>query len=152
MECESDYVGYRKHFSNFEIRTTICWSCGFKVAVSNTAWIVSKYGVISGPYFPVLGLNTEIYEVNLHIQSECRKIRTRNNSVFGHFFGHFSRSATKGKSPLYFKFSSKATRFWVSKLCKTPGIPAQFFAYVYRTYLFVHSNWNNSSINRHDNV
>ena len=24
---------------------------------------MSKYGVISGPYFPVFGLNTEIYEV-----------------------------------------------------------------------------------------
>ena len=35
--------------------------------------------------FPVFGLNTEIYGVNLSIQSEYRKIRTRNNSVFGHF-------------------------------------------------------------------
>ena len=49
------------------------------------AWKVSKYGVISGPYFPVFGLNTEIYFVNLRIQSEYRKIRTRNNSVFEHF-------------------------------------------------------------------
>ena len=30
----------------------------------NTAWKVSKYGVFSGPYFPVFGLNTEIYGVN----------------------------------------------------------------------------------------
>ena len=50
-----------------------------------TVWKVSKYGVISGPYFPVFGLNTEIYEVNLRIQSKYRKIRPRNNSVFGHF-------------------------------------------------------------------
>ena len=28
-----------------------------------TAWKVSKYGIFSGPYFPVFGLNTEIYEV-----------------------------------------------------------------------------------------
>ena len=49
-----------------------------------TAWKVSKYGVISGPYFPVLGLNTEIYEVNLRIQSEYWKIRTWNNSLFGY--------------------------------------------------------------------
>ena len=42
-----------------------------------------KYGVISGPYFPALGLNTEIYFVSLHIQSECGKIRTRNYFVFG---------------------------------------------------------------------
>ena len=43
----------------------------------------------SGPYFPVFGLNTEIYEVNLRIQSEDRKIPTRKNSVFR----YFSRSA-----------------------------------------------------------
>ena len=47
-----------------------------------TAWKVSKYGVFSSPYFPVFGLNTEIYSVNLRIQSKYRKIGTRNNSVF----------------------------------------------------------------------
>ena len=57
---------------------------------------LSKYGVISDPYFHVFGLHTEIYEVNLHIESEYRKIRTRNNSVFG----HFSRSVI-GLLPLY---------------------------------------------------
>ena len=51
---------------------------------------VSKYRVVSGPYFPVFGLNTEIYGVNLHIQSEYRRIRTRNNSVFR--FRHLSLS------------------------------------------------------------
>ena len=49
-----------------------------------TAWKVSKYRVFSGPYFPVFRLNTEIYSVNLRIQSECRKIRIRKDSVFGH--------------------------------------------------------------------
>ena len=43
---------------------------------------VSKYGVIPGPYFPVFGVNTGIYSVNLRIQSEYKKMRTRNNSVF----------------------------------------------------------------------
>ena len=46
---------------------------------------MSKYGVISGPYVPVFGLHTEIYSVNLCFQSKYRKIRTRNNSVLGHF-------------------------------------------------------------------
>ena len=46
---------------------------------------MSKYGVISGPYFSVFGVNTERYGVSLRIQSEYRKIRTRNNSVFGQF-------------------------------------------------------------------
>ena len=38
---------------------------------------MSKYGVFSGPYFPVFRLNTEIYFVNLRIQSKYGKIRTR---------------------------------------------------------------------------
>ena len=54
---------------------------------------MSKYGDFSGPYFPVFGLNTKIYGVNLLIQSEYRKIRTRKNSVFG----HFSRSGNISK-------------------------------------------------------
>ena len=44
-----------------------------------------KYGVFSGPYFPVFELNTEICGVNLRIQSEYRKIRTRKKFRFGHF-------------------------------------------------------------------
>ena len=35
---------------------------------------MSKYGVFSGPYFPVFGLNLKIYEMP-----------TRKNSVFGYF-------------------------------------------------------------------
>ena len=54
---------------------------------------MSKYGVFSVPYFPEFGLNTERYSVSLRIQSEVEKIRTRKNSVFG----HFSRSARASK-------------------------------------------------------
>ena len=49
--------------------------------VSFTAWKVSKYGVFSGPYFPAFGLTTKRYG----LQSECAKIQTRKNSVFGPF-------------------------------------------------------------------
>ena len=35
------------------------------------------YAVCYSPYFPILGLNTETYGVNLRIQSECGKIQTR---------------------------------------------------------------------------
>ena len=51
----------------------------------NTAWKASKYAVFSGPYFLVIGLNTEIYAINLRIKAKYTKIRTRKNSVFGHF-------------------------------------------------------------------
>ena len=44
-----------------------------------------KYGVFYGPYFPTFELNMEKYSVSLRIQFECGKIRTRKNSVFGHF-------------------------------------------------------------------
>ena len=50
-----------------------------------TAQKVSNYGVFSGPYFPVFGLNMKIYSVNLHIQSKYGKIRTTKKSAFGHF-------------------------------------------------------------------
>ena len=50
-----------------------------------TAWKLSKYRVVSGLYFLAFGLNTERYSASLSIQSKCRKIRTRNNSAFGHF-------------------------------------------------------------------
>ena len=46
-----------------------------QTSVASTSWEVSKYRVFSGPYFPV---------VNLRIQSEYGKIRTRKNSVFRH--------------------------------------------------------------------
>ena len=61
--------------------------CFFSFTVSKecTGWKVSKCGGFSGPYFPAFGLNTEIYSVNLRIESEYRKMQTRKNSVFGHF-------------------------------------------------------------------
>ena len=76
----------RKHF----FKSNQClhfpnWSSFIRLCNTPAAWKVSKYGVFSGPYFPVFGLNTEIYSVNLRIQSEYRKIRTKKNSVFGHF-------------------------------------------------------------------
>ena len=46
---------------------------------------VSKYGFNTGPYFPMLGMNTDIYSLNFRIQSEFGKIRTGKISVFGHF-------------------------------------------------------------------
>ena len=60
-------------------------ACTLREMCRNTSWNVSKYGVISGAYFPVFELNMEIYSVNVRIQSEYRKILTRKDSVFGHF-------------------------------------------------------------------
>ena len=40
----------------------------------------------SGPCFPVFGLNIKIYGVNLRIQSEWRKKRTRKTPYFDTFY------------------------------------------------------------------
>ena len=70
-----------------------------------TAWKVYKWGVFSGPYFPAFELNAERYFLSFRIQSECWKIRTRKNSLFG----HFSRSASINIKSTYFFF---ITFFW----------------------------------------
>ena len=83
-------------------KTTLIWyllklllkkQISLYLLIKYTAWKVTKYGVFSSPYFPAFGLNmersfglnTERYGVSLRIQSECGKIRTRKNSVFGQF-------------------------------------------------------------------
>ena len=73
--------------------------------------LLMYYGVISGPYFPVFELNTEIEYGNLRIQSEYRKIRTRNNSVFGHFSrsaGNASKNVlNETRQIIYFLYNAK---------------------------------------------
>ena len=82
------------------------------------AWKVSKYGVFPSPYFPVFGLNTKIYGVDLRIQSEYRKIRTRKNSVSA----HFPRSVTFLMYSLSF-FQSCQKWFWQMILnCKSAAV------------------------------
>ena len=72
---------------------------------SLTVWKVFKYGVFSGQYFPAFGLNTERYGVSSPIQSECGKIRTRKNSVFGHFL-------RSGYPRIFPKVRDRKSHFW----------------------------------------
>ena len=46
-----------------------------------------KYGVFSGPYFPVFWLNTEIVNLRIHsvFSPNTGQLWTRKNSLFGHF-------------------------------------------------------------------
>ena len=93
-------------FSNLKLPQTSKMKCFGKIvnySLGVTAWKVSKYGDFSGPYFPALGLNTERYFVSLHIQSECGKVRTRKNSVFG----YISRSGSEYVSAPTFSNSGK---------------------------------------------
>ena len=87
-----------------DVISNCAWKCGrariMKLTKTTTAWKVFKYGVFSGPYFSVFGLNTEIYRVNLRIQFKYRKIRTRKNSVFGHFSCSKQRSLLSSQQKL----------------------------------------------------
>ena len=40
--------------------------CSFEGVILRTTQIMAKYGVFSGPHFPVFGVNTEIYFPYLH--------------------------------------------------------------------------------------
>ena len=53
----------------------------FQIFIQHTARKVSKYIVFSGRHFPVSVVNTEIYLVNLCIQSKYGK--TTNQKKFG---------------------------------------------------------------------
>ena len=59
---------------------------------SDSTQKASNFGVFSGPYFPVFGLNTKIFRLNLRVQSEYGKIQAEENSNFGH--SNFSRSGS----------------------------------------------------------
>ena len=54
-------------WNNYNIRWTLLCRNKFDKALNtgNTAWKVSKYGVISGPYFSVFIPNTEKYRTEI---------------------------------------------------------------------------------------
>ena len=81
--CRSNFTGFLYFVPNSSSGIVIRWSIS---DYPNTVWKVSKYGVISGPYFTVFGLNTE------GLKSEYREIQTRNNSEFGRFSHSVSES------------------------------------------------------------
>ena len=72
-------VGKEEDISKIVASSVKLSSCSTK---SLTVALREKF---SGPYLPVFGLNTEIYGVNLLIQSGYRKIWTGKYFLFGHF-------------------------------------------------------------------
>ena len=47
-------------------------------------WKLPECGVLSGLYFPVLGLNAVLKGVNICILCKKGKMKARKNSIFGH--------------------------------------------------------------------
>ena len=63
-----------------------------EILVNNgTARKMSKYGVFSGLYFLVLGLNTEIYSVNLRIHADTEKYGPEKTPYLDTFYAVWSR-------------------------------------------------------------
>ena len=105
---------------------------------------VFKYGVFPGSYFPVFGLNTEIYrsfcwsafscirseygDLRIHVQSEYRKIWTRKNSVFA----YITQCYFKWSFSWWSKISSYDTSlqekrsWWQNKLLNEKGLNYHF--------------------------
>ena len=72
LRCCNSLNCYEQHCMNFPFAfydfnndSNFC-----KKSCLDTACKRSKYGVFSGAYFPVIGVNMEIYSINLNIQSE----------------------------------------------------------------------------------
>ena len=69
LYCRTDVCSW-----NLPVEVSFMLDDSFSVPfLCNHCVKVSKYRVYSGPYFSVFGLNTEIYVVNLRIQSNTGK-------------------------------------------------------------------------------
>ena len=79
---------------------------------------------------PPVSLWIRRYSVSLRIQSECRKIQTRNYSVFG----QFSRSAGCLLFPIFlFMFLKNLRRFWNAQL--------QIMFQEFHPVVYTYCNW-----------
>ena len=75
--CENFYQSGDSEWSFWDIEIlTICNRQMEKVSEDHCVKSV-RFRSYSGPYFPAFGLNTERYRESIHIQFECRKIRTK---------------------------------------------------------------------------
>ena len=75
-------------FTHFQCRRKCSWVKNTRPTTSIYNHCVKSVCIrsFSGSYFPAFGLNTDRYGVSLHIQSKCRKIRTRITSNTDTFY------------------------------------------------------------------
>ena len=63
---------------SFMVKSSFKCLTGFCIRLCLSRFVESvRIRSFSGPYFPVFGLNMEIYRVSFRIMSKCGKIRTR---------------------------------------------------------------------------
>ena len=86
FHCQSEQIKNEIKWNDSCLNQAAFFSIYKVLGILITAWKVFKYGDFSGPYFPILGLDTERYEVFLRIQSESVKIRSRKKlRIWTHF-------------------------------------------------------------------
>ena len=81
-----------------------------------TAWEVSKYGVFSGPSFPVFGLNTEIYGVfspntRKYGPEKTQYLETFHAVILGGYYG-------KNRNREIQSHDGLVILFWICRLLK----------------------------------
>ena len=91
IQLSSSYFDWTKQVIRFRFNFMLS---NFMIIISSSFHCLKNvhYQSFSGPHFPVFGLNTETYPLNLRIQSECRKMRTRispNTNTFYKVFSYF---------------------------------------------------------------
>ena len=91
IQLPSSHFDWTKQVSRFRFNFMLS---NFMIIVSSSFHCLKNvhYQSFSGPHFPVFGLNTETYSLNLRIQSECRKMRNRkspNTNTFYKVFSYF---------------------------------------------------------------
>ena len=91
IQLPSSHFDWTKQVIRFRFNFMLS---NFMIIVSSSFHCLKNvhYQSFSGPHFPVFGLNTETYSLNLRIQSECRKMRKRkspNTNTFYKVFSYF---------------------------------------------------------------
>ena len=91
IQLPSSHFDWTKQVIRFRFNFMLS---NFMIIVSSSFHCLKNvhYQSFSGPHFPVFGLNTETYSLNLRIQSECRKMRNRqspNTNTFYKVFSYF---------------------------------------------------------------
>ena len=103
---------------------------------------MSKYGVLSGPYFVLFGLNIKIYRVSICIESKYGKIWTRKNTEFGNFSSSFLptlklwEERDKSLQKLPRKREIRSCRWGEEVILNTEKAKNAIFSYTVNSYNF----------------
>ena len=79
--ADIDYKDWMNNYREFRSKPYYFLTINTTLLTDYTAWKVSKYGVFSGSYFPIFGLNTETYSLNLEIHARFIRKMTLTDEI-----------------------------------------------------------------------